>query len=469
MNNKLNKVLFVSTIALFVIMLVQTLFHPIPMKELKGETNPVEVQFNFENYNTNIFQQQVNDYLNIHFCFREFLIRLYNQYVWDCYHKTENEGVFFGKDNWLFFYEHLLDQYESLTYKYANSGEEMTAIFERDAKLTYYLQEILKEYGTTLFVGIAPSKNELFPEYLPENPGLNRPGGVWSDQFYPQKFDELGVHFIDFNAIFKSLKGKVDYPLFTKAGSHYSVIAATYLGDTLLKYMEATSGLNLLNVEYDEPYYDKATDIDRDMENLLNLIRPLEHADYMYVNARAIPDNTATHPRWLSIGDSFFWNLIGGLPHKEIFCETPYWYYNKEVYFDPNHHYTDEVDLVEELIKSDFVLLYWCPINLYCLEHGFLIKSLISLCYEDEYEQKVKSNIINTIKNNPEWYASVVQKSKEDKISIEEALDQNAGYTMREHYEEYFPEIFGDAVPIIRNSRIKGLVSAKQKTQQINK
>ncbi|MDO5341288.1 MAG: hypothetical protein Q4F69_02390 [Bacteroidia bacterium] len=455
-------ILFVIFVAVLALPALQTQFKLFELKPLNGETEPVEIVPTFENYKSNVLQNQIDDYLKEHFGFREILIPYYNQYIWDVFNKIENNGIFLGKNNWLFFYEHLCDQFESLTYKYADSGEEMTAIFERDAKATYYLQEILKEYGITLFIGIAPSKNELYPEFLPENKRFKHTGGVWADAFYTKRFKELGVNCLDFNTIYKGLKDSVDYPLFYKSSSHYSMISAAYETDTLIKYMESISGLNIQNVEFDEPHAGEARKIDKDMEKLFNLIRPIEDAEYKYLNVKTIHDETAAKPHWLTVGDSFFWNLINSIPHAEIFNGTPFWYYNKEVYFDPGHKDVSEVNLLEELLKSDIIMIYWCPINLYRLEHGFVINALISLCYEDNYLEEKKNKIVQNIKANQEWYDAVIKQAEKKGISMEQALNDNADYTMKENYEEYFPEIFGDSVPAIRNSRIKKLAEDKK-------
>ncbi len=455
--NKIYTILFVIFVVVLTLPFLQMQFKIFNFKifKLKGATNPVEIVPTFENYKNNELQKQIEEYLRNNIGFREIFIRCYNQYMWDQYRKTENPNVFFGKDNWLYFWDHMQDQYETMSFKYADSGEEMTAIFERDAKATYFLQEILKEYGVTLFVGIAPSKNELYPEFLPENKHFNHVGGVKADEFYPKRFKELGVNCLDLNAIYKNLQDSVDYPLFYKSSSHYSVISAAYQTDTLIKFMESISGLNIQNVEFGEPYVESVHQIDKDMEDLFNLLRPIEDVEYKYVDVKTIDDSTAVKPRWLSVGDSFFWNLIGAIPKDEIFSETPFWYYNKEINFDSKYKDVSEVDLLKELLKSDFIMIYWCPINLYDLEHGFVINALKTLCYEDDYTQKKKEEIIEIIKADDSWYEKIVKQAEEKNISIEQSLNDNADYMLKENYEKYFPEISGDSVPTIRNSRVE--------------
>lgn len=383
------------------------------------------------------------------------MIPLYNQYAWDFYKKTENNGVFFGKDNWLYFYEMMQDQYETLTYKYCSSGEEMAETFERDARMVYYLQEILKEYGTTLYVCITPSKNELFPEYMLENDRFKLEGGVHADEFYVKRFTELGVNFIDLNTYFKLLKGNVDYPLFYKAGSHYSHIAATYTADSLVKYMEALSGLNIQNFSFSEPFIDKPKNIDRDMEDLYNLIRPIEKVDYEYVKINPIPDSTSVKPRWFTIGDSFYWNISSEICDANIFESTPFWYYGKEVYYDPGKFDADELDIVDELLEADIVTILWCPINLYALEHNIVNNAVLSLCRTNNY----RNTLINCIKESKGWYDDEVAKANEKNIDIDEMIRTDADYMIKQHTKELLDETPADVVP---TERVERLINCKQ-------
>jgi len=470
--------LVVTLIVLITLPAIQQMTGLFKLPPLKGFNNPVEMpELTFENYKSGNFQSGVNDYLKDNLGFREWLIPLYNQYAWDLYRKTENNGVFFGKDNWLFFWEHMQDQYESLTYKYANTPEEMAATFEKDAKSLYMLQEVLKSYGTTLFVCISPSKNELYSDLLPENKNFYKPEGVHADVFYPKRFKELGVNFLDLNALYKIMIDSVDYPLFYKAGSHYTHLAATYTADTLVKYMEAISGLNIQNFTFQEPYTKKPKNIDRDMENLYNLIFPIEKVDYYYVSIDPVADSTAIKPKWLTIGDSFYWNIAEEIREAGLFEATPFWYYNKEVYFDPGRLYTDELNIVDELISADIVMLYWCPINLYALEHGFVNNALLSFCYDPNYRR----NLIEYMKNDEEWYNSIVEKANDRGVSIDEMLKIDADYMINQRIEEDFGNFDDTTFPSVRIEALSGvdeffkdksateIFALKQKYRQLKK
>lgn len=451
MKKSIHKILFISTIVIMGLLSVQTATRFIHLKALYGVFVPAEMPaFTFSSYKDGTFQEGFENYGRDHFAFREWLIPLYNQFEWDLFKKVERKDIFFGRDDYLYFYEMLQDRYESLTFKYANNGEEMTQILEKDAKMVYYLQEVLKEYGTTLLVCIAPGKDKIYPEYLPENNMFYRQGGVHAEEFYAKRFRELGVNCLDLNSIFKSLKGNVDYPLFYKASSHYSTIAATYAADTLLRYMEQISGLNLLNFKFKEKEIKKTKEIDKDLENQFNLIRPFVKEDYYYVDIEPIPDSTAVKTRWLTIGDSFYWSLSEKMQNAYIFESTPFWYYGKEVHFDwGSDYFAQNHNLLSELIEADFVMLLWCPINIYNLDHnGFVSKSLLSLCSSDIY-----NNVIANIHSNPEWYNAVVENAQKKGIPVDEQIQLEADWVIEQNIKDYF-NLNEVQVPSQRNEKI---------------
>lgn len=453
--NNIHKILFITTITILVLLMVQTLTSFIHLPALEGVTVENEMpELTYANMMDGSYQDGFEKYGRDHFGFREWLIPLYNQFEWDFFKKVEQKGIFFGQDNWLYFYEMVQDQYESLTFKYAKSGEEMAGIFEKDAMKVYYLQEILKEYGTTLFVCIAPSKNELYPEFLPPNNNrFVQQGGIHADDYYVDKFRELGVNCLDLNTVFKSWKGKVDFPLYYKGSSHYSVIAATHAADTLLRYMEHTSGLNLQNFTVRQAEIKKPINIDRDLENLFNLIRPFEKTNYYYAGIDPIPDSTAVKTRWLTIGDSYYWYISEGMRAANIFESTPFWYYGHEVYFDGESDFlAQNHNLTDELIEADFVMLLWCPINLYDLEHNFVNTALLSLCCHDNYS----SSLITNIKENPDWYNSVVEKAKKNGKDIEEQLKLDVDWVIQEKIETDF-NLSEKQIPSARNGKIANM------------
>ena len=311
MRKNLHKILFVSTIVVLTLLMVQTYTGLVHVKPLAGVTVETEKpKLTFKNYVDGTFQNDLEKYCREHCGFREWFIRLYNQYRWSCFRETDNTTVVRGKDNWLFEEVYVRDHYESSMYEYTSDTAEMREILETEALRLWKVQELLKEHNIHIFVNITPSKDVIFPEYLPENVSYTRPVGLRAYDFYKKRFDELGIHYIDNVAIFKAIKDTVDYPLFYERGTHWSNIASVYVFDSILRYMEALGGRQLPHLEIGEKYQAKPRDPDKDLENLLNLVFPMKSSPYWYVDVDVKEDSTQVKPFMTVIGDSYHWNFI---------------------------------------------------------------------------------------------------------------------------------------------------------------
>ena len=272
MKRKLSKILFISTIVVLTLVLVQTLTGFINLRSLKGAMIKTEMpKLTYKTYVDGSFQRDFESYGKDNFGFREWMIRLYNQYLWSCYHKTSNAYILFGKDNWLYESDFVMDHYQSMMYKYTDDTTIMRNTFEKEALRLWKVQELLKEHDIHIFVSMIPGKDVIYPENLPENTEYFHPDGIHAYDFYKKRFDELGINYIDFVEIFKNEKDVVDYQLFTKTGTHWSNIAATYAFDTILNYMETLGNRNITNINIGEKYYAKTREPDDDLEQLLNL------------------------------------------------------------------------------------------------------------------------------------------------------------------------------------------------------
>lgn len=378
MNNKLHNKLLIITIVLFVVLFVQSVFHPISLRSLKGFYNTVEKpDLCYKTLADGSYQRDFEEYEKYNFGFREWSIRLYNQYVWTCYHKTFNGWIDIGKDNWLYESDFVQDHYESMMYKWFDGDAEKTAKqFEETAENLYKLQEILKEHNTYIFVSMIPGKDVIYPENLPENTKYFNPDGIHAYDFYKRKFDELGVNYIDFVEDFKNKKDNVGYPLFAKTGTHWTNIAATHAFDSVMRYMEDLGGMNLLDVEISPMHQGKVREPDDDLEQLFNLTFPIKPNSFYYAETSIIPDETAVRPKLITIGDSFFWTISYNYNLGGLFSEYPYWYYNSTIYFDKDFSSTKDIDLLDEIYNADFIMLNYCTVQLYKLGNGFIEEAL---------------------------------------------------------------------------------------------
>lgn len=452
-----HKILFISTIAVFVILLIQTLWHPINFRPLKGVTVKTEMpKLTFKSYKNNTFQSQFEKYNKENFGFREWTFRMYNQYIWSCYDKTNAFVVTEGKEGYLYEKEFVRDHYESLMYNHTDDTTVMKDLFETEALRLWKVQELLKEHDIHIFVNLIPGKDVIYPEYLPEDT-YTRPDGIHAYDYYKPRFDELGINHIDNVTYFQDIKDKVDYPLFPKTGTHWSNIAATHAFDSIIRYMEVLGNKNILNVELSEMYPDKTRQPDDDLEQLLNIIFKLRPNTNYYTDVDVIPDSTAVKPKLITIGDSYFWTISYNIPLTKIFEEAPYWYYNSTIYFDKRNNSTKDINFARELMSADYIMLNYCTVQLYDLGSKFLPKALVYLCYDDEERNNKIEELINEMKNNEEWSKSIEKKAKKQNKSIEDVMRDDATYMVYQQPETCFDDLKGYKLPTSRNESLLNL------------
>ncbi len=455
MKRNFNKILFIATIVLFAVIFIQSVWHPINFRPLDGATYKTEFpKLTFDNYKDGSFQKQFDKYSQENFGFREWAFRLYNQYLWSFYHKTNAEIVMEGKDGYLFEKDVVRDYYQSLMYNLTDDTTFMINLFETEALRLWKVQELLKEHDIHIFVNALPSKDVIYPEYLPENVYDDKPDGVHAYDYYKPRFDELGINYIDYVTYFQDIKNKVDYPLFPKTGTHWSNITATYAFDSIIKYMENLGDRNLLNVKISEKYLDKNRHPDDDLEQLLNLTFHRKPNKNYYVDVTIVPDSTAVTPKLITIGDSFFWNITYNIPLDKIFHEYPYWYYNSTIYFDNDNKSTKDVNFCYELMSTDYIMLNYCTAQLYDLGSKFLPKALVYLCYDQtEIDNKI-AELKHNMRHTPEWFASLQSQADEQNKDLEEILHSNALYLVFMQPESVFDDLKGNKLPTHRNESL---------------
>ena len=444
MKNKIYVILCLLTLGLFVLITVQEQTHFIEVKPLNGvlyepEKKPIAIAYMIDGS----YQQSLETYLRYNFGFRELFIKSYNQYIWDFYHKTLNYTICIGKDNWLYGLDEVVNYYQSSVYSYTQSCAEMQHKCDLEAQRLYKVQHILDEYGNFIFVSMLPTKTFLYPEYMPENPGLSlEPFHAY--QYYPKVFDSLGVNYVNVQEIFQNWKGKVDFPLFPKTGKHWTYIASGYAFDTIERYIEHEGHMNLRNYKMGGKYPDETEYPDNDLEAVLNLWRPIKPNQNYYAMPVLDDDSTAYKPTIIVVGDSFFWNLTRSVPLSYIFSNYYYWYYNSTVHFNPKYDHTSDADILFEILNAKIIDLSYSPEQLYVFSNDFLPKALLYLTHDDSEIDSTLSAI-----------AATVEKENENE-RMEEARK-----TLFSAPEHYFPDLATDSVPVTRNSRIPEILAAR--------
>lgn len=465
-SNPIKTLLFALTIVLLFVSLLQKeikMFHFKPLGGVIESTH--KPKLSFKAFSSSKYQTNLEGYLKENFGFREPLIRFYNQYLWDFYGKTyvSKGSVSIGKDGWLYEPWCVDDYCQVYFHRYAEDADEMASLLSTEAKRIYQLQCVLEQYGTHLFVCLVPAKDLIYPEYLPEIKETKYDNQKkFSARFFnEQEYSRLGVNHLNLEQWFLQMKDTADFFLFPKTGTHWSNYACLYATDTLVRYMEHLGDCNLKNIVIGPRELDEARSPDDDLEKMLNLIRPLPKPKYYYAVADTDNDTLASKAKLITIGDSFWWNIVGKMPMNKIFSEYPFWYYNSTIYYGEPYHSTKEIDLLEELLSADFITLFFSAPQQYKMNCGFTERALLALCFDPQEVDSVKNSIKTTINNDPNWMKKLEDRAQSKNISLDIIVDEEVNSFIENNIEMYFPTLL-DSVPKSRNPRNDELAIIKK-------
>ncbi len=429
------KILCLATMMLFLLPVVQKVKPFVQVQPLKGVyVHTEKPQFTFSSFVKGEWQKNADRYIKEHFGFHEHFIRLYNQCLWAVWHRPADPSpVLVGKDDYLFEPSFVNEYYTGCFNEFYPDSIplcERPQIFRRRMSRLAKLQAILEEQGTHLFLALLPGKERIYPQYLP-NP---RPRtGNHTSGTQPRAYDLYRNSRYDFRRIdlchcFDSLNGHTPYLLFTKTGTHWSNIASTYAFDSVMRYMQ-TFGPPIHPVTLGTPYYAPTREPDNDLYHLLN-IETLPADSNLYVDVTLTGTAPGRNPSLVVIGDSFFWNILYNFPIQELFSDFRYWYYFSTIYYDPTHDKVADIDLVDELLRTDYVMLSYCTVQLYDCGNGFINRALLELCYDPDEIQAVRDSIAADTTST---------------LTIDQRIDQNL--------EQYFPAI-AEPLPTKRCTKI---------------
>lgn len=450
--NKITKYcLIVLTIIVLLLPLLQDYVFGFKFKALYGVFFKTEKpQLTFETAYSGHYQANIEKYISENYGFREPTIRLYNQYLWDFYKKTPVEYVVLGKDNWLYFKQNVNEYYGTEIYRWFDSSEEARQTFERRARIMNKLRLVLKEYGIEFIVFEAPEKGFLYSEFLPERERDTTT--ISATGFYTEKFAEYGFPFIGMTNYYKQIKETADYPLFTKYGFHWN-ISCVYGADTLFRMMESLSDINMphLRLENFHPYSkeEKALqNIDFDIEQTLNLIRPIKYKGQTPLFADVIieTDTDFVKPKVFFIGDSFLWRIHDLVDFHQVLGDSRFWYYNSTAYYGDNiakMRSASDFDQLREIFKSDFIVLFSHGSQIHKFSYGFAEKALLDLCVPDSIMNREIKRVSDS--------------AKVSLASAKELIISNP---------ELIPELRGEAVPTIRNTRRVAIVQTMNRIEK---
>lgn len=448
-------VMFIITVLFISAPAIIGKFKIIRFSGLKGTVEKVpKPELSFATFYDMSFQDKAEKYVSQNFGFREPVIRFYNQIIWELFHKTYNDKVSIGKERWL--YEPwYVDEYFG-TINYLDDTIKLREEFDRQSDYIYQISSILNAYETKLIVLMVPGKPQIYPEYLPEHKGSPDSVTIRANDYYTKKFEELGIDHINYTEWFVEQKEADSFLLFPQTGTHWSNTASLYAMDSLIKYMEATSGINMHNLSIGKLHARKtAKTPDDDLEQLLNLMHPIKKDAILYADVDVISDSTAYRPNILVIGDSYFWNMDYSVPLDELFNRHPFWYYNSKVYFDENHTSVKDLNMVEELIRSDFVILLFSAYPMYYFSCNFAHNALLKLYVSPETIDSLIEEKAKSIRKQPKYMDFIIEKAAKSNSSIESAIYNDAKYLVFKNPENIYTELKNRNIPQRHSSDVE--------------
>ena len=440
-------------------------------KELNGVTNErPKPELSFKSFCDGSYQKQTESYLQYHYGFREPLTRLYNQTLWTFFRYAsveEKKRIMVSRDNWIFEPWTVEEYYQSCAYKVADDSLTAARIFDAEAKRLYQIQHILEPFGTHLFVALLPGKELICGEHMPPNNKYFKEKQITAFGYYSKRFKDLGINHVNFGEWFMQMKDTVSYPLFPQTGTHWSNLAAIHVADSLVNYLEVLGGINMHNIELG-PVFQRTLKPDADLESLMNLIWPLRKTPNFLAQAYTDHDSTAIKPILLTIGDSFYWNILNFVPVWNIFNGVPYWYYFSTAYFDEDEKRVSEKDLVKKLVSVDFVMLSYGTTQLYRMSNGFSERALLELCFDEKEIQSGRTLARKAFENDAEAMARAEKRAKKENDPIDVAMDDEFEDWMKLHLEDFFPEL-RDSIPEKRSQKFLRYVEEKKVSKEKNK
>lgn len=338
----------------------------LPVEKLKGVEVEAEVpELTITGWFNKEFQQQFDTWFNSHVGLRPWMVRTAKQINFTLFGK-EPEGngtqIYFGKDNFLFEGPYINT--------YNESGQKKQKLLHDITWRLWRLQELLEERGIILLLVLAPSKAEVYPEYLPDN--MKKPGRNKRLSHYQRMLpilDEFGINYIDGHKLFLQWKKQGEPLLFARGGTHWNYYAAGRIVQSIMSNLSDKTGSNFDTIEIASYNTDaKPEGTDNDLGELLNLWftdkmkRGQVHPVFRYLPGKR-------KPNLLMIGDSFSFTLIRIMETEHLFEQCDLLYYFKRRFSwpagtnDPIDFST--LDLQRELLSRDAVIIeineYWLP------------------------------------------------------------------------------------------------------------
>lgn len=443
--NVILTILFSLTAIILVMPIVQEHYQLFKFKPLAGYQDPTKKpNFTINNYISGIYQQKTEKYIEENFGFREPLIRMFNQCIYDLFKTTNNHDVAIEKDGWLYHTDAISQYFGHMDKKFDNSNDQVRKNLAVEARSLAKINAILKEYDVKMLTFSLPTKSYVYPEHLRKHPVGDT--SLFANSYYEQLLSEKSVPHINMTTWFQRMQDTIDFDLFYSKGSHWAS-GATIAMDSILRYMEQLGGKPLSKIQRGTPYsISNIPKDDIDLENLLNLARPLKHEPIFEYPVKLQSDENTVFPTVWFVGTSFYWYIKRRVNLDYLFQSRDFTFY-RALYYTERENVSvpmDEVDYMRELLLHDYVVFFRDGPQLHANGFCFPGRALIGLCISEQRLKEKTDQITDSIMQAQR--PTSPRDSLNCRLQATFQLEQNP---------ELFEELRGDAVPTCRNPKIK--------------
>lgn len=209
------------------------------------------------------FFQDLEDYFNGRFAFRNELVYLDAKIQGSLFHVSNVDSVTYGKDGWLY-YSSTLGDYLGHT---KMSGRQVYSL----AHNLSLAQQYVEGRGASFVLAIPPNKNTLYGEYMPYYASYVVDPVHTIDLLAP-KLQELGVPYADLLGMFR----EEQEVLYLKRDSHWNMKGAR------MAYNCIMDALGHAHEDYGDAPATRAKDRDGDLNRMLYTFYGEKELDYKY-------------------------------------------------------------------------------------------------------------------------------------------------------------------------------------------
>lgn len=337
MSEKGNKIYIGVFLAVIAIPFICMSFYKTDMSVEKRYAQVLPKLMNEGKINLEYFEQW-DSYISDHFAFRQELSTVDAVLMANIFHQSNTEKVVIGKNGWLYFQETMDD--------YLGRNLISDREIHNCAKVIELIQEGAESKGCSFVMAIAPNKNSLYADNMPDRLVKERNENNFS-HLVPV-LENYNVNYVDLHKLFKS-KEKIMYH---KLDSHWNNEGATYACDALL------DNLGKDHVDYTKESSHIECNFSGDLKGMIypkwnlmdnNVIYDKEHSFSYVGNVRSTEDmiietdNTSAEGSIIMFRDSFG-NAL--LPY--VADEYQHGYFTKAVPFN--------IDLIDEYAADTMIL-----------------------------------------------------------------------------------------------------------------